>query len=610
MAQRVQIDDEILEFPDDMTDDEIRVVIDKQYAPTKPKAATKKAATPTQQLAFDRYKQSADYDEAAEEGTPANPILKAPGQTIPVGKAYISEDGEVVSSNKGTADQGLGFMEGLKRPLDNAALWLDKIAPGVSEFGEKLGMASPEQAAAATQSDVEAAAAQGRRPGVMGQIAGSTISAAPVLMATRNPWLVGAGSGALATKNPESARSVAVDAGLGAAGGKIGDTAMRAVGGIVAPRLNPLVEKLLGEGVELTPGQILGGVTHRAEDAIRSIYGVGDMVIGAQNRGRASLNRAAVQRTLEPLGIKIPKNIPEGHAQVKFAQETLSNSYDKVLAGVAPKLDQTFGANVAQLRRMSQSLPKDQRHVFESFIQGELREAFNPQNGAITGRQLKQVDEILGQKIRNFSSSSNPHDRDMARGFMELQAELRDLIGRQYPQHAKTIDALNQGWASLIRVETAAAPAKGGVFTEEALRTATRQADKSMRHRTSARGEAKMQDLADAASQVMSPTMGDSGTPARALATGLVGTALFGLPSKGLSVNPWAASALAAMAAPYANRFTGKVARAAIASRPKSAPAARRAIVSASPVAAIAAGQEPARRKPAPNRASLPRKAK
>jgi hypothetical protein len=403
-------------------------------------------------------------------------------------------------------------------------------------------------------------------------------------------------SGAMNTEHPTNGGAVALDAAMGAGLGYVGDRVGKAVGAVVAPKINPLVQKLLDAGVKLTPGQTVGGMAHRLEDALRSVYGIGDMIIGAQSDAQKSLNRAAAQQVVTPLGLTIPKDVPEGHAQVKWVGDTLSHAYDTVLNSIpGVRMDAQFGQKVGQLRQMVTGLPADQQHVFESFIQKDLKHVFSTPYSPASGRQMKTLDELLGQQVRDLRSSSNPYDRQLSRAFAELQAETKDMLGRQYPQHRQTIDALNQGWASLTRLEPAAAAAKGGVPTPEQLRSAVIQGDKTMRHRASARGQALGQDLADAAAQKMNPTMGDSGTPARALATGIAGAALFSKNLGGLQINPWAAAALGAMGLPYAGKTAGNVTRAILTKRPVGAAAVRQVIEKARPVAAIAAGQEPGR---------------
>jgi hypothetical protein len=208
---------------------------------------------------------------------------------------------------------------------------------------------------------------------------------------------------------------------------------------------------------------------------------------------------------------------------------------------------------------------------------------------------MKKLDEILGQKVRNFTSSANPHDRDMGQAFKELQANLRDMVARQFPQHAATLDAINKGYAQLTKLEPAVANAPAGVVTAEGLRRAAVAGDKSMRHRVSAAGEAMLQDLGDTASRVMKNTIPDSGTPARALASAGAGYALFGNPIHGIHVNPWAASALGALSLPYVNKTTGAITRNLISARPAAAAAIRDIIDRFAPAGTVA-GATAARR--------------
>lgn len=557
MPVSVQVGSDTVTFPDGMSDADMKAALDKEYGGAK--------------------------------NTIPNPPVATPLR----------------------ADTGLGIIKGAFTPIDNASVWLKNA---MDQHGVDT---SPSGALAQTGAAIRSVlpegltkfiddpkayyneqARQGKKPGLAGQIVGSSVSALPILAATKNPWVTGAAMGLTGTEHPNDPGRMALDTGVGGVTGGVGNKVVGAVGSVIAPRLNPLVKKLLDEGVQLTPGQTAGGLAHRLEDATRSIYGLGDMVIGAQANAQKSLNRAAVQRTISDLGIQIPKGLSEGHAQIGFAQKTLGDAYDAVLndidkrvaptgstlpvvPGGGPRpglhIDNQFGQDVSNLRRLANGLPADQAKVFNSFVQGDMKYAVQP-NGSISGKAMKDLDSLIGQKIRNFSSSPNPHDRDMAQAFKELQANLRDMVGRQFPQHKAAIDAVNSGWAQLARLEPVAANAEGGVFTAPALRAGTVAADKTTRHRASARGEALMQDLGDAASQVMHATVPDSGTPARALATGAAGYALFGNPLHGIHVNPWAASALGAISLPYSGKTAGAITRAAMSARPAVAASVRNVV--------------------------------
>lgn len=620
MARRFQVNGDTLNFPDGMSDEDIKVALDTRYGdgkykvtdaspPTAPAATAgaklPKGATPAQQAAYQQYSSSPDYSAAAAQGDPSNLIVKVPGTELPVGASYMDETGKIIGSNKGKTSEALGLYEGLVRPTYNVATWMKgaagkilspEIANKIDVAGNRmLGLPRTEEVLGQLNDLIKDKASQGIKPGVMGNIAGGAIATAPLLGVTKNPLMAGAGGAALSTRNPTNPASVAMDAGLGGILGKAGDVAGRVAGSVIAPRIRSAVQTLLDNKVELTPGQIVGGLPHRMEDATRSIYGVGDMVIGAQARAQKSFVTGAVQQSLDDIGVKLPMVLEPGHAQVEFAQKALSDAYNAVLPTVKAQMDPTFAHNLVGLRQMAQQMPPDQQHVFEAYVQGDLKRAFS-QNGTVTGETFKDLESNLGQKIRRLRSSggSTSHDQDLADAFSELQMELRDLVARNDPAAAKTIGAINSGYAKLVRVEKAASGAVDGVFTPDALRRATISLDSSTRNKAAARGDALMQDYANSAASVMKNTIPDSGTPARALATGAAGAALFG--GSGLShiqVNPWAASALAAMAAPYASRATGAAARAALTARPALAMPTRELLEKALQfgVPALAAGQ-------------------
>jgi hypothetical protein len=539
MPQTVQIGGDTLQFPDGMSDADIQAAIRKEYGskPSAPSALTQEAPAPVAPQA------------------PAN------------------------------VDQGLGFAMGLKRPLDNAAV----MASHISVIGPAIdNLAGPENRAQAVLDRDNAqwaaqAKAENARPGTAGNIAGSVVSSIPLLFLTKNPWIVGAMQGGLNTSNPNDPKAVVADTAMGAGLGKAGDLGVKAAGAVIAPKLNPMVQQLLKSKVELTPGQVLGGMAHRLEDAGRTLFGTGDMIIGSQANAQRSFAKASVQKVLDPIQENLPKNLVDGHAQVAYAGDKLSQGYKAVLDDidrVAPgkqtgvRIDPTFSSSMLNLRNLTRGLGADQRNTFNQIVQQQIQPAFNRQTGVASGASLKTVDEFLGKQARDFASSSNPYDRQLSSALVEAQAQIRDLIGRQFPAHAAQLENLNEGWAKLIRVEQAAKGAKGGNFTPEQLRQAVVNQATGVRGRSAARGEALLQDFADSGSRVMSSTVPDSGTGTRMLATGLTGLAVNG-GGFAFHPNPWAIGALATMAAPYVNRTTGAIARGVIAARPAGAQAVR-----------------------------------
>lgn len=525
------------------------------------------------------------------------------------------------------ADQGLGFEKGLKLPLDNAAAGLEALVrktglpvDDINAWWNHLtGQAPATSAGSIRHDDIQRwnDAAKpgpngqpGRKPGMFGQIAGGLISGIPLVAATRNPWLVGAGTGLLNTES-DALGVIATDTALGAVFGKAGDAAVNTVGAVVSPIWRKTVRQLLQEGVPLTPGQITGGALHRVEDAAMSFPIIGDMVRGASQRSLDGFNNAAANRALAPLGQVLPKNIAAGHSAVAYTQDAISNAYNSTLGRMNLTYDAPLHTDLKSIITDAQrELPADYYHSFENIIRTRVFDALlrkgqstaagsaapaigttvpgaqGFRNGVLSGADLKEVEGALNAEARAFMPKGG-FDSKYATFINDLKATLHDALSRQNPNLAPALDAADRGYANLARIEPAAAPAKGGVFTAEGLHAAAVQGDRTVRRRTAASGGALMQDLATAGRDVVSRTIPDSGTATRSLINLGAGALLFDRAPQ-LALNPWAVGGAAAVMSPY-TKLGGKVARTLMTARPQGAPAARQVIEMGGPPATVGA---------------------
>lgn len=420
--------------------------------------------------------------------------------------------------------QVLGAYQGIMKPLDNAAKALEA---GLSSLGvptdainRTLGMPSASEAQKKHQDYI---ASQPTQPGGWGRFGGEVTATLPLLMLTKNPYALGAGSSALTT-DAEDVQGVAKDAALGALVGKAGDVAVKTAGRVIAPRVDSAVRKLIDEGVQLTPGQIAGGVTKRIEDSATSIPIVGDSIKSAQRRGVESFNIAAVNRAIEPIGAKVPKDVKAGHDAVGYAADKLGDAYDQLLPQLTVRADQAFAGGVSNLLQLAQNLPKERFNQVAKIIQSNISKF--SQTGVMSGETMKAVESDLGRLARQYGSSSVGDERLVGDAVRQFQQELRSLVTRSNPTKAAELGAINKGYANLIRVESAAKGAKDGIFTPGQLQTATRVTDKSVRKRASARGDALMQDLATAGRDRLPSSVPDSGTPTRLMTNVLAGGGL------------------------------------------------------------------------------------
>jgi hypothetical protein len=428
-------------------------------------------------------------------------------------------------------NQALGFMEGLAKPLDNAATWLEHganaigLAAPLNALSSELGLApSAEAATAAHQNYFKGQEAQGQTPGKIGQFIGEVAGTVPAAIATKNPWIAGGLSGALTTDDPNDLKGTLLDAVAGAVGGKVAHAITGAVAGAIAPKIGAAAQKLNDLGVQLTPGQIMGGALRRLEDGATSIPGLGDLVKGAQRRSVLSLNRGVINdRVLGPIGEQLPQGAV-GREAVDFADQKVSDAYNSLLPKLGLQADQQFIQNTAPIIGRINELPPERAQQVQNIITNSLLGKFN-QAGQMSGTTFQAGDEKLGQLARQYGSSPDPEQRAMGGIFRDVQGEFRDLLERSNPEYQGQLRPIRQAFANLVRVEGAAgsAGAKGGVFTPSQLASAVKRFDPSARKKAYATGKALLQDISDPANDVLPPTLPDSGSAYRGIMGYIIG---------------------------------------------------------------------------------------
>lgn len=451
---------------------------------------------------------------------------------------------------------GLGFMKGGLKPLDNLGrafeAGLEKIGVPVDRIGQAVsdatgGIIAPTTRAAMDQRQAfyDRKAQEGVLPSGVGEFVGNVVGTLPVGALPGGAFVQGAAAGGLLT-DADTPGGVAMDAALGGVAGKVGEKVLRGVGRVIAPKTAPAARKLLDEGVQLTPGQLAGGTTRRVEDAATTIPYLGDAIKAAQRRGIQSFNRAAINRSLAPIGEKLPKELSGGHEAISFAGSKLKNAYDTLLPKLKVEADDVFREGVRNLDDLARNMPAEKYRQFQRMMQRDVLDKFTG-IGRMSGQTMKEVETKLGQMIRLYGRSQSPDDQYLANAFREAQSLLRGVVERSNPAQAKQLANINQGYAHLIRLESAAGRvgAQEGVFTPAQLLSATRGADSSVRKRASAQGGALLQDLAEAGKSTMAQSIPDSGTATRGLIGVLAATGGAG------AINPTAGAGVLGAASLY-----------------------------------------------------------
>jgi hypothetical protein len=294
---------------------------------------------------------------------------------------------------------------------------------------------------------------------------------------------------------------------------------VKGVAGAIAPKLSPNVRLLADEGVEMTPGQIAGrnSAAKRLEDRGTSLPAVGGKIEAARENSTRTFNIAAANRALKPIGKAVPKSVPAGHEAIGFVQDQLSNEYQAVLSKAKVSLDMTF-ANRVRVLRARANLPQQQAAQFDEIIQRELTTTFGNGNKA-NGPAYKKLDEKLGDIAKGYLASDDPYVRQLGNAVADVRDQVSATLRRQNPAIAARLKKIDLGWAQYARLRAASANTADGVFTPGQLRTAVRQLDRSRGKGATARGDALLQDLSTAASDVLPSNIGNSGTADRLATT-------------------------------------------------------------------------------------------
>lgn len=346
----------------------------------------------------------------------------------------------------------------------------------------------------------------------------SRLSSAPTALQSAG---LGAVSGAMQPVIGDNYASQKIEQGvLGSIFGGAGGAAINAASRALNPQMSAAQKLLSDAGVNLTPGQMAGGMLSRMEEGVQSIPILGGAVSQAKQRGIEQFNTATLNRVLEPIGKKTDKIGREGFAEVK---KEIGQAYDDVLSKIAVTADQQFATDLNNLRAAVQNLPQAQADQFEKLLNNLVLSRFT-QAGKMSGEQMKKVESELGRKASNYLRDASADMRDMGAALKEAQNILRETVIRSNPQKAGELQKINEAFAMYARVRraTSGLGAEDGVFSPAQLLNAVKAEDKTVGKAGFGQGKAILQDLAEAGKSVLGNKVPNSGTPERLATMGML----------------------------------------------------------------------------------------
>lgn len=337
------------------------------------------------------------------------------------------------------------------------------------------------------------------RAGQLGAKATQAISKAPQLARTiggsaLGGGLYGAGTAEDISSIPESALSGAlISGGIGGAAGA------------ALPKIGAAAKDLISKGVNLTPGQAMGGLPSVLERGMAASPFMGRAIESATKRASADVGNVVINKALEPIKASVPKGV-SGVNAVKAAEDALDEAYRvatenaslNFVRGVTDKMLKA-PKNVVGLTKQSMD---DASEIVKNIVSKDI--------GAkkLSGERIKELDSLLGQTARAYLSPTNSvSDKNIGRALRQAQKVFRDEMVKQNPKNQAILDA-HKAFQQLIPIQKATNKAlvDGGEFSPNQLLAAMR----TQAPRKTASGTAEGQELAMTASDIIGSTSGSS----------------------------------------------------------------------------------------------------
>lgn len=446
---------------------------------------------------------------------------------------------------------GLGdaIKGGVQSIVHGGAYLANKIAPD-SQFTHDINAAVPQIDANIANQETAyqqaRAAAQPQAPGIdWSRLGGNVVGAAPMAMAA--PEVAGMGlvgrtalGAALGAQNAafqpvtDNSKPYA-DQKLGqletgAAVGAAAAPLTTAIGNIISGVGGAAQQRLAQAGVNMTPGQILGGAWARNEEKLTSVPILGDFIKNAQQRSVQSFNRATYNEALAPIGQTVANDIPAGSDAIAAVRNQIGHVYDSIEPRATFIPDQNFANDLAGIRaNLAQNAPAT-LNQFDNIVNNQITEKAAANNGMLSGAQWGNTRSEINTLARNQTlGNATPDNRALADGLGQLNDAVNAGVARNSPPDVlQDLTRANAAWARYKQIEAAAGMAgasnNGNVFTAAQFANAVRRGSTSAQKATNSGLNGQ---LASDAQDVLGSKYPDSGTPGRA-ALALAGSALLG----------------------------------------------------------------------------------
>lgn len=318
-------------------------------------------------------------------------------------------------------------------------------------------------------------------------------------------------------------------------GSVAGTATTRGISNMISPTGGSVAD-LYAAGVRPTPGQrvanagggrgmkaTVGRVINSVEEGLQSVPIVGSAIRGAREEARDQWQVGAFNQALSDIGEELPKGMRPGTDPHKFAQRAFDEVYEKARNGMRMVADEELKGDLASLAPDISTLGPEAQRKLKSILDNSVNSKLV--DGELAGPKYKFAVSDLGKQIARYRKSAMADDQALADVLEGVQDALDNAARRHSPAEAvELLDAADAGYAKMVIIEDAARRRGGddGTFSPTQLNAAAQNMSGGVRSRRFLRGEAPMQDYAQAGSGLVD-RMPNSGTSDRAMIAGGIG---------------------------------------------------------------------------------------
>lgn len=434
----------------------------------------------------------------------------------PISPEDWAKKGNVISDR---VEAPSGFAKGLADPFLGTAQAASHLFTGVTGYGSEQSKALDQYILEKEQEYLKQREAAGETGFDWGRLSGNIINPANFIPASRLSLLSKLGSFEKVGQAAVSGATVSAmqpvtegdfstektkQVGIGAITGPIGEKVVSGAARVLKPLTSKAEQTMIDLGVQLSPGQAMGGVFNSIEQYAQVLPLVGKYITNAREKALFDFNKAILNRPLKKLGTELPEDVVGVDAN-RYVKETIDKAYDDLLPKLKFNLDKPTLTRVNGLLQ-SNPLPSDaQNTLLANIIKKQVLSKL-PQNGeAVEGRLYNGIQSDLKKEIIKYKTSSTAADRDIGEQLEIVSNILDDKLRAQNPEYSSKLRKVKSAYAdfTLINQAANATKADNGVFTPEMYKQAVRNSARKVSKTLFSTGKAQGQDIASAADEIL-----------------------------------------------------------------------------------------------------------